>query len=438
MKVAFHTLGCKLNQYETVALEEELLARGHEKVPYPQPAELYIINTCTVTGRADLQCRQAIRKAFRCNPAASIIVTGCYAQINPEILASLPGVKLVLGNTEKESLGRMLSQLEAINQPQVVVGDIGNKKDFAPLRISRFSDHTRAFVKIQDGCSHKCSYCIVPAARGPSRSAAPDAVIKQVETLAQAGYQEVVLTGVHIGTYGGDGGGGWTLARLLKELVSITALKRLRLSSIEPREITEELLELLITSPKICRHFHIPLQSGDDDVLLLMRRNYSTKDYARLIQRLFEGIKGVCMGADIIAGFPQETWERFQNTYAFIKDLPLSYLHVFPFSLRPGTPAAGMAEPVASQERTQRARLLRDLSKKKYQEFLHRHQGQELEVLVLNQAPQEKALEEGCLIGLSDNYIKVAVKANTNEVNQLMRIKVTRCLTKEVRGERLS
>lgn len=432
MRVAFHTLGCKLNQYETVALEEALLALGYQKVPYPQPAELYVINTCTVTGRADYQCRQAIRKAHRCNPGAAIIVTGCYAQVNPSFIASIPGVKLVLGNSEKESLGQWLAELEQIEKPRIVVGDISSKKDFPALKIHRFSDHTRAFVKIQDGCSHQCAYCIVPTARGPGRSADPEAVIKQVEALAETGYQEVVITGVHIGTYGEDLRNSWNLTRLLKELVEITPLKRLRLSSIEPQEVTEKLLELLLTSPKICRHFHIPLQSGDNDVLRLMRRTYSVQDYARLIGRLFEGVKGVCLGADVIAGFPQETPERFENTYAFIRDLPLSYLHVFPFSLRPGTSATRMTGPVPPQARTQRARMLRDLGKKQYQNFLHRHLGQELEVLILNQT----APKAGYLIGLSDNYIKVVVKASSEEVNKLVKARVYRSGAQEVWGER--
>lgn len=432
MRVAFHTLGCKLNQYETVALEEELLALGHQKVSYPGPAELYVINTCTVTGRADYQCRQAIRKAFRRNPEARIIVTGCYAQINPHLLASFPGVKLVLGNAEKETIGQWLSQLEETNQPKVIVGDIARQQNFSGLRISTFSDHTRAFVKIQDGCSHHCAYCIVPAARGPSRSAGPDIVFKQVEALAQAGYKEVVLTGVHIGTYGWDLGEGWNLARILKELVKVSSLNRLRLSSIEPQEITEELLDLLITSPKICRHFHIPLQSGDNHILQLMKRTYLTRDYARLINGLYEGIEGVCLGADVIAGFPQETPAHFQNTYAFIQDLPLSYLHVFPFSLRAGTPASQMSQQVPPQARTQWAKALRDLSKEKYQDFLKRHLNQELEVLVLNQA----AHKEGYLFGLSDNYIKVAVKADPQEVNQLIRVRVKRTLGKETIGEK--
>lgn len=332
--VAFHTIGCKLNRHETNDIERQFAERGWRPVAFGEPADVVVVNTCTVTAQSDSRCRAALRKARRESPTATVIAAGCFAQAQPRALAGMPEVDLVLGNREKELIfdhldddGRPLSQRVA-----AAVLTPGTKPAFA--LVTAFSGQTRAFVKIQDGCDAGCAYCIVPLARGPNRSLPTDVVLDHVTRLVAAGYREIVLTGVHLGTWGRDLEPRQTLARLLGRLVALPGLERLRLSSIEPTEFTPELLDLLAASPAICPHLHIPLQSGSATVLRSMRRPSGPEVFARVVERLARTLPDPGLGADVIAGFPGEREADFEETVGVTRSLPLTYLHVFPFSPR--------------------------------------------------------------------------------------------------------
>ena len=398
------TLGCKVNQCESAGLTEAIAAGGMTPVPFSGRADVYIVNTCTVTGRSDCQSRQLIRRAIRQNPAAAVLVTGCYAQRAPEEIARIPGVRIVAGNAEKETIPRLLATLGTA-EPQLLVGDIAGQRTISRLGATRFPEHTRAFLKVQDGCNGTCSYCIVPRARGPSRSLPREAVRERIALIAKEGYREVVLTGIHLGAYGQDLKPATTLADLIGEIAA-SPLERLRLSSIEPREITTALIGLLAGGRVLCRHLHIPLQSGDDAILAAMNRNYDTAFFRSLVERIVGAVPGLAVGIDVLAGFPGETEAAFANTLRLIEGLPIAYLHVFPFSRRPGTPAAGMAGQVPEAVKKERAALLRALGTRKKETFAAGFIGQSLDVLI--ESRRDKAT--GLSLGLTDNYLSLAVR----------------------------
>lgn len=402
-KVAFTTLGCKLNQFETQVMRELLEKGDHQVIPFPEIADVYIINTCTVTGKSDYRSRQAIRRAIQANPNATIVVAGCYAQVNPQEIARLQGVDLILGNEEKFRLPSLLDTVKGKGSPRIHVGELDRSQGFPSHRVGAFEGYTRAFVKVQDGCDASCAFCLVSKARGPNRSERPEMVWEQIERLAEAGYQEVVLTGVHLGSFGADQGGGMNLAGLLRRLRQAEGLRKVRLSSIEPREFTEELIEEIATSPKICRHLHIPLQSGDPEILRLMRRNYDPTYYRRLLQTLKERMPDLGLGADVMVGFPGEGELHFRNTVALIESLPLTYLHVFRFSPRPGTIAASLPDQVSGEARRERSRLLMALGKRKSLEFKRSQIGKVVEVLVEGTPDRETGFPKG----ITENYLKV-------------------------------
>jgi threonylcarbamoyladenosine tRNA methylthiotransferase MtaB len=411
VKVAVATLGCKVNQCESAGIAEAVAGRGMELVPFDQAADCYIINTCTVTGRTDYQSRQLIRRALRQNPAAAVLVTGCYAQRAPEEIARIPGVHIVAGNTEKARISELIGNLKA-GAPRVLVGDIRKEEVISPLGATAFPEHTRAFLKIQDGCDASCTYCIVPSARGASRSLPPAEVLDRIADLARTGYREVVLTGIHLGAYGRDLTPPSQLTALVRSGVERRALERLRLSSIEPREVTAEMIALIGSSDVICRHLHIPLQSGDDGILAAMGRNYSAVFFDRLIRDIHAAVPGIAIGIDVMAGFPGETPEAFSNT------LPLAYLHVFPYSPRPGTPAAAMPGQVPEGEKKKRAEILRKTGRLKREAFAAGFIGTPLKVLIETRTDRASGLP----VGFSDNYIPVAVRGPEAAANRIVRV----------------
>jgi threonylcarbamoyladenosine tRNA methylthiotransferase MtaB len=421
---ALATLGCKTNQFESAALEEQLVAAGWTILPFEAGAELVIVNTCTVTAATDSQSRNLIRRARRLNPACRVVVTGCYAQIDPTALRALPGVALVLGNAEKQDLLQLLGEEGG---DTVHVSDLRQVGGSVPT-LTAFAERSRAFVQIQNGCNAFCSYCIIPFARGPSRSVPPDLVLQQVRQLVAAGYAEVVLTGIHIGGYGLDLESPVNLTSLIKLLLADSPLHRLRLGSIEPTEIPEELIELLATSPVLCPHLHIPLQAGDDAVLSRMNRHYDTTFFRALIERLAARIPDLAIGLDLIAGFPGESDAEFARTLALLEALPVTHLHVFPYSKRTGTPAATMADQVPPEVIKERAAQLRNIGRAKLEAFIRNYIGKELEVVV------EGGGEGGVLRGVSANYLSIRFPGDSALVGQAVTVRLVAVDSQGARG----
>jgi len=408
------TLGCKTNQFESAALEEQLVAAGWTILPFDAGAELVVVNTCTVTAATDSQSRNLIRRARRLNPDCRVVVTGCYAQIDPAALRALPGVALVLGNAEKQDLLRLLGEEGG---ELVHVSDLRQVGGSVPT-LTSFAERSRAFVQIQNGCNAFCSYCIIPFARGPSRSVPPDLVLEQVQQLVASGYPEVILTGIHIGGYGLDLEPSTNLTALIKLLLANSAIHRLRLGSIEPTEISEELIELLATSPILCPHLHIPLQAGDDAVLARMNRHYDTAFFRTLIAALTARIPDLAIGLDLITAFPGESDDEFANTLALIESLPVTHLHVFPYSKRTGTLAATMADQVSPEVSKERAAQLRNLGSVKLAAFTRNFIGRELEVVV------EGGGKGGVLRGISGNYLAIRFSGEANLVGQAVTVRL--------------
>jgi len=416
-KVSFYTLGCKLNQAETAILAEQFEQGGYQLVPFGEHVDICVINTCTVTNKSDYRCRQMIRKAKKISPSAKIAVVGCYAQLNPEKIQTIDGVDFILGSDKKFDLIDILDESNQRNVPIFLPSTNGVFQNPTP---GNFWDHTRAFLKIQDGCDSFCSYCTVPLARGKSRSDSLDHIIESAKELVQRGHHEIVLTGVHIGRYGRDLIPSQTLVDVLKKLESLHGLKRIRLSSLEPLEIDDDLLDWITESNKICHHFHVPMQSGDDEILKMMNRNYGAKDYAGVIKAIKRIIPNSGVGTDIIVGFPGETEERFQNTMQLVDQLPFTYLHVFSFSPRTGTKAARFSNRVDPKEIKQRSEKLRTLGKAKKKIFYDSLVGKKLDVLC-----EEK--EHGdWMFGFSGNYARVGIKANPKLMNKICDVKIVK------------
>jgi threonylcarbamoyladenosine tRNA methylthiotransferase MtaB len=418
--VAVVTLGCKTNQFESAAMLEQLTAKGYQQVDFAAGADLVIVNTCTVTAATDSQSRNLIRRAQRLNPSSRIVVTGCYAQINPAELQKLPGVSLIIGNEEKRELLRLLARAQENNTSKtfIEVTDIRAAEHCNPLDLHTFSQRSRAFVQIQNGCDAFCSYCIIPYARGASRSVAVNQVVAQIERLGAAGYREVVLTGIHIGGYGRDFGDGTSLLTLLRAIEACGFVGRVRLGSIEPTELPHELRDYLVQKQWLCSHLHIPLQAGDDEILRRMNRHYDTAFFADLLTDMHQRHPAMALGLDVICGFPGETEGHFENTHRLLKQLPFSHLHVFPFSRRPGTPAATMPDQVAPALIKERAARLRALGEEKLQQFSHRFIGKELRMLV------EGGFSKGRCKGLSENYLTLLIDQHQAQAGELCLVRV--------------
>jgi threonylcarbamoyladenosine tRNA methylthiotransferase MtaB len=426
-KISFVTLGCKTNQFESAAMTEAVRKEGFLVVSAGEAADVCVINTCTVTAKTDAESRRLIRRALRENPAAQIVVTGCYAQIAADEISDMPGVALIIGNTEKRELLQLLQNLG--NEQQIKVSDISKVRETGPLILETFAEHTRAFLQVQNGCDSSCSYCIVPHVRGPSRSVSLDDALEGIRTFARQGFREVVLTGIHLGAFGMDLSPPSSLQELLSLAERERIVPRLRLGSIEPTEISDELIELMASGQTLCPHLHIPLQSGDDGVLAAMNRPYTSDFFRELIEKLAAAVPGLCIGTDIIAGFPGETDEAFERGYRFLEALPLAYFHVFPFSPRQGTPAATLPAQVPSAVAKKRAEALRLLSARKKRDYFESFLGKEVRVLI-----QEKR-RGGNLQGLSRNYLSVAIPGHTAPVNSEVTVRITGMEKDRVIGE---
>ncbi|MDD3643830.1 MAG: tRNA (N(6)-L-threonylcarbamoyladenosine(37)-C(2))-methylthiotransferase MtaB [Candidatus Krumholzibacteria bacterium] len=400
------TLGCKLNQYESECIRQFLVGHGWEHRPFGELADFYIINTCTVTGRTDARCRNAVRRARRASPGTTIIVTGCYAETQPEALAAMRETDIVLGNREKFSIARVMEQR---------IGH-GNGAGMCDGPIEEFLGHSRAFIKIQEGCDASCSYCIIPRARGPSRSVLPGDVVSQVSRLESNGLEEIVLTGIHIGRYGRDLDAGTDLESLILRILAQTKRVRLRLSSIEVNEIGDGLIDLTAGEERVAAHLHVPLQSGDDEILRAMNRPYDSSRFADRIWRIREASGRIAVGTDIIVGFPGETEERFRSTLRVASELPLTYFHVFPFSPRPGTPAAGMRNQVDPETKHRRSRSLISLGRAKRLSFMRDRIGSR--ELALIQPPQRGRSRFST--ALTGNYCEVLVPADESLSGRLV------------------
>ena len=403
--VAISTLGCKVNQYESAGILENLDKSTFLPVPFNTKADCYIINTCTVTGRTNYQSRQLIRRAIRMNPDACIIVTGCYAQVAPEELARIPGVTLIAGNAEKEHIPEIIQNIIKGNQ-QVSVSDISSLRNFSGLSPLKIPGHTRAFLKIQDGCNCYCSYCIVPYARGPSRSLPENEVLNRIEMLALAHHREVVLTGIHLGVYGQDLMPPINLYKILEYVERNKTVARLRLSSLEITEITDAIIRLMQEGTTLCRHLHVPLQSGDGRILAAMRRNYNPSFFKSRLEEIVQAVPGIAIGIDVMVGFPGEGEEEFNSTCKLIEDLPVAYLHVFPYSERPGTLSSGLPGNINETVKKRRSEILRILGRKKRMAFAARFIGVKTAVLV----EDKKDKITGFWKGFSDNYIPVIIE----------------------------
>tara|TARA_Y100000994_G_scaffold248600_1_gene256854 strand:+ start:1450 stop:2742 length:1293 start_codon:yes stop_codon:yes gene_type:complete len=423
-RVAFHTMGCKLNYSETSTISRDFITRGFEKVEYRDHADIYVINTCSVTENADKEARRLIRQAKRLNPLSSIAVIGCYAQLKPEEIAAIDGVDLVIGSEEKFNLLDHLNELDQKEDNTIIRSSIEHVHSFKPSY--SIGDRTRSYLKVQDGCDYTCSFCTIPLARGKSRSGNIQTTVKTAQEVALKGVKEIVLTGVNIGDFGV--GSDENLLQLLIELDNIEGVERFRISSIEPNLLNNDIIAFCNTSKKFVPHFHIPLQSGSNKILKGMRRRYDQTIYRKKINKILSSNSETCIGVDVMVGFPGESDEDFLETYNFINDIDISYLHVFTYSERPNTPAKNIKEVISKRVRAERSKMLHILSEKKrryfYDHFINTHR----EVLF-------ESSRNGKLVGHTDNYIKVEIDNSPGLVNKIHSVKLIENRGEFVMGE---
>lgn len=433
-KAALHNLGCKVNGYETEAMQKLLEEDGYEIVPFHEKADVYVINTCTVTNIADRKSRQMLHRARKLNPEAVIVAAGCYVQAQEEAGQAIEGIDILIGNNQKKNLISLLHAHEQHEDIKTVI-DINHTGEFEELYVDSAGDHTRAYIKIQDGCNQFCTYCIIPYVRGRIRSRQPEEIVKEVERLADAGYQEVVLTGIHASSYGVDfvnpkmdldswvtmEGEKKDLLYLIQQIHKVEGIRRIRLSSIEPRIITEKFAKELAKLPKVCPHFHLSMQSGCDATLKRMNRHYTSREYYEKCGILRTYFEHPAITTDVIVGFPGETQEEFETTRAFIEKVGFYETHVFKYSRRNGTKAASMPDQVPEQKKAERSQILLDLCKKKKKEFEDQMIGKQVEVLL-----EETFEKDGVLYrtGLTKEYVKVAVKADNTRENQILEMTI--------------
>ena len=410
-KIASYALGCKVNQYESEAIAELFAEKGYDVVSIEDQADVYIINTCTVTNFGDKKSRQLIRKVKRQNPDAIVAVVGCYAQTAPEEISAVEGVNLVIGTKDKSQVVKMVEDYRKEMGVQNFVTDIMHERVFEPLEIKRLQNRTRAYLKIQDGCSQFCSYCIIPYARGPIRSRAPQDVIAEVKRLAENGFREVVLTGIHVASYGKDRKD-ITLTEIIQQVHAVEGIERIRFSSIEPNVVTEEFAQAMAALPKVCDHFHLSLQSGCDKTLEQMRRRYDTAQYRRAVALLRKYLPDVALTTDIIVGFPGESEEDYQQSKAFAEEIGFSKIHVFPYSPKKGTPAAERKDQLPNAVKQQRSHDLILASERMTEAFLQAHVGKQKEVLF------ERMVSPDVYEGHTTNYMKVHAKSTEDLTNQ--------------------
>lgn len=418
-KAASFALGCKVNQYESEAIAELFAEKGYEIVGIDEEADVYVINTCTVTNFGDKKSRQLIRKVKRQNENAIVAVVGCYAQTAPKELMEIAGVNLVIGTKDRAQIVEMVEQYDRANGVENHVSDIMKERVFEPLSIQKLANRTRAYLKIQDGCSQYCSYCIIPYARGPIRSREPQEVVAEVKRLAENGFKEVVLTGIHVASYGKDRRD-TSLLDILKQVHEVEGIERIRFSSIEPNVVTEEFAQTMAALPKVCDHFHLSLQSGCDKTLKEMNRKYDTEKYRQAAATLRKYLPKVALTTDIIVGFPGETEEDFRESYAFAEEIGFAKIHVFPYSPKRGTPAAARKDQLLNAVKAERSHTLIQLSDKMAADFLADAVGTDAEVLY------ERAVGDGIYEGHTTNYMKVHGRSEVDLINRICKTHITR------------
>lgn len=417
-KVAFYTLGCKVNQYETNAMIERFIKANYEIVDFEELSDIYVINTCTVTNMSDRKSRQIIRRVKQINPNSILVVTGCYAQVASKELEKIEEIDLIVGNTEKKDIVNIVENYKKDISSKYEISDINNQKEFVDFGTTTYTEKTRAVIKVQDGCNNFCSYCIIPYAKGRVRSRKLESVIDEIKSIAQKGIQEVVITGIHVASYGLDfKDENIRLIDLLEEINKVEGIKRIRLGSLEPNIITDEFVQRLKNVDKICDHFHLSLQSGCTETLKRMNRKYTTEDFEKVVERLRIAFPNVALTTDIIVGFPDETDEEFNTTYKYLKKIKFYKMHVFKYSQRKGTRAAVMPNQIDGNIKEERSHKLIELSNRNEEEFLDRYIGKEVYVLLEQ--------EEGEYIkGHTSNYLVVKAKGKELE-NKMLRVKIT-------------
>jgi threonylcarbamoyladenosine tRNA methylthiotransferase MtaB len=415
LRASFHTLGCRLNQAETATISAAFAARGYSIVPDGDETDVHVINTCSVTEGAEAKCRQAVRAALRRSPQAYVVVTGCYAQAGVEALRRIEGLDLIVGTEDKMRLADLIEAPEKLGYPRVVHTRKISRGDFVVEGIGDYNNQTRANLKIQDGCNFACAFCIIPFTRGGARSRTLADIVREAYGLVEHGHREIVLTGVNIGTYASAG---HDLLDVVQALEAVDGLARIRISSIEPTTISEALIDWLATSRKLCPYLHVPVQSGDDQVLRRMKRHYTGAEFAAFIERVAQRVPDVCLGTDVMVGFPGEDEGAFTTTRTMLADLPLAYFHVFPYSERPRTAAQRYAEQVPAPVVKERSRVLRELSARKKAAFSRGFVGRRVRVLF------ERREDSGRYTGFSDNYIKVGVETADELANRLLQVRL--------------
>jgi threonylcarbamoyladenosine tRNA methylthiotransferase MtaB len=425
-KASLHTLGCRLNQAETAIIARNLQDRGFEIVEFGQPADLTVVNTCTVTEQADAKCRQAVRKSIRLNPDTYVAVVGCYAQMAVNAIRQIDGVDMIVGNEHKMQLADFVDVLDKSSEPKVIHSPRISRGEFVIESVGLFDNNTRANLKIQDGCSYVCSFCIIATARGPARSRRYNDVINEAQKLVEMGHREIVITGVNVGTYNSDGK---TFLNVLEGLDSIEKLQRVRISSIEPTTIGKDVIDFMAHSDKVCPYLHIPLQSGDDTILESMRRKHNSSYYREIIEYAVEKIPGIGLGTDIMVGYPGEQNAHYKNSKTFLADLPVSFFHVFTYSDRKGTTSYKMSPKVDHQEKKKRYNEIFEMGRRKKRTFYQQFLNHSLDVLFEEQ-------KHGRWTGLTGNYIRVTVQSEENLQNRLTTVKLVDieddCMTGEL------
>ena len=414
-RVAIHTLGCKLNFSESSTIVRQLEDNGFDRVDFSEEADIYVINTCSVTDNADKKCRTTVKSVLKQNPEAYVVVIGCYAQLKPKEISEIPGVDMVLGAAEKFNMIEHLHSLEKEEKSIVFNKNIKETQNFVPA--FSYGDRTRSFLKVQDGCDYFCSFCTIPLARGKSRNATVAETVAKAKEVAATDIKEVVITGVNIGDFGADQDYAETFYDLIVELDKVEGIERYRISSIEPNLLSNEIIDFVAASDKFVPHFHIPLQSGDDEILTKMRRKYLSDLYIDRIARIKKQMPNCCIGVDVIVGFPGESEEHFMNTYQFLNELDISYLHVFPYSERNNTTAKKLANKVTKVEKTDRAKRLRILSHKKKRHFYETQLGRDMDVLWEEERQGEN------MQGFSENYVRFEAPYDPTRVNMVERLK---------------
>lgn len=425
-KVALYTLGCRVNQYETEAMAETFIKKGYEAVDFEDYADVYVINTCTVTNMGDRKSRQMIRKAKRKNPDSIIAVAGCYAQVSPDEAAAIEGVDVVVGTSDKGRIADLVEEYEKNKKKIKMVENIMNVREFEELQIDEYQDRTRAFLKIQDGCDRYCSYCLIPFARGPVRSRKPENIINEVVKLADKGFKEVILSGIHVASYGKDIGD-VTLLDVIKGINEVDGIERIRIGSVDPTFFTEKVIKEIAKIEKLCPHFHLSLQSGCNETLKRMNRHYTSEEYKATVEGLRQAFPDVSITTDVIVGFPGETDEEFESTYKFLKDIRLSKMHIFKYSPRKGTRAAQYKEQVPPEVKEQRSKILLELDSELERAFIEKFISRKMDVLF-------EEMNGEISNGYTKNYIKVSVNSEDDISGKIYDANLTECMGNYAKG----